>query len=345
MPSYWTEGIADYARIKLGHTNAWQCPQCDEHYPDYKTGYKCAAAFLLYLDAAFGSDTTRQLNAALRRAAYSDRFFAQATGKTLDQLWADFQTTRAYTPIAADFNELRQALDYTNSQPPKDLGPRLEKYFSKHPEIKDFFAKTDLWHGPPQGNVQQYIGSYLAIRQQPGGQQALRDAQAAIVELHQALAFKEGQPPADYQARLLAYLDAHPEIKESADAHGWLEDHPSPLIQQSIEGFLLLRLQPGGETSAAAEEFLATLKREGKLPGWRKSEHGMLSIKTESAAAETYPVCRNFECKKNGGSNIYVFTVAQASPDSDWQLKRAWETTAKGRLLQEFPVAIGHPLP
>jgi hypothetical protein len=345
MPSYWTEGIADYVCIKLGHTNAWQCPQCDEHYPEYKTGYTCAAAFLLYLDTTCGSDITRQLNAALRRGAYSDQFFPQTTGKTLDELWADFQMTRAYTPLAADFNELRQALGYAKGQPPKDLQPRLDKYLSQHPDIKDYFAKLDLWHGPPPENVQRYIESFLYVRRQPGSKEALQAAEAAIVDLHQALGFKDGRPPPDYQARLRTYLEAHPEMKESAAVHGWLDDHPSPLIEKSIEGFLLLRLQPGGRTSEAAEEFLAKLKREGKLPGWGKSEHGMLSIKTEGGDAEQSPVYRTFECRKTGGGDIYVFTVEQASPDSDWELTRAWKTTAKGRFLREFPVAIAPPLP
>jgi hypothetical protein len=336
-PPCWEEGIADYVCAKLGHTNLWKCPQCNESYPHYTTGYSCTAAFLLYLDAACASNITCQLNAALRRGTYSDQFFVQATGKTLDALWEDFQKTPAYTPAAADVNELHQALGYVNGKPPKDLQPRLDKYFGKHPEIKDFFTRVGWWHGAKE-NVQEHIEAIIYMRQQPGGEQTLLATEAALDELHQALGFAEGKPPKDYQARLLAYLEAHPEIKEFCAAHGRLEGKPSPKIQGEIEGFILVRLQPGGKTTVFAAEFLTRLKDQGKLPGWRKSEHGVISFKLTRIDTDTYPAYRTFECRKNGSSEFYIYTVVENSPDGDCKLRRAGETTAKGRLLKEFLV-------
>jgi hypothetical protein len=337
-PLYWVEGIADYVCAKLGHTNALECTQCDERFPHYKEGYKCAAAFLLYIDAAYGSDVIRRLNAAMRGGAYSDQFFAKATGKTLDELWGDFQKTHAFTPIAAEFNELHQALGYNNGKPPADLEPRLEKYFSKHPEIRDFFATLGAWHGKPPEDVQNYIHFFLYTRHQPGGQQMLQETEATFKELHQALGYKEGKPPQDIRARVLAYLDAHPDIKETVVVNGALERVPLPEIQGFIEGATLARLQPGGKITVAAADFLTRLKNQGKLPGWGKSEHGTVSIAPQGKDAETYPVDRTFEARKKARSEIYIYTAVKDSPESDWKLKRAWETTAKGRLLKDFSV-------
>src|SRR5205823_4077794 len=82
-PSYWQEGVADYVRYKLGYTNGWSCPQCSVKYPHYTSGYWCAGAFLLYLDATYGSNVVRQLNTELRRGSYSEAIFAKATGMHL----------------------------------------------------------------------------------------------------------------------------------------------------------------------------------------------------------------------------------------------------------------------
>ena len=277
-PSYWVEGIADYVCSKLGHTNAFDCPQCNADFPHYTKGYNCAAAFLLYIDATYGFDVVRRLNAAMRGGAYSDRFFAVATGKTLDELWADFQKTGAYTPIAAELNELHDALGYIDGKPPPDLEPRLEKYFTKHPEIREFLTTLGKWPGSPPKDVQSYIGFFLYIRQKPGGEQALQTTEAGFRELHQALGYKDGKPPEDLRARLLAYLDAHPDMKEVFAADGWRELRNLRETQGLIEGVILAQLSPGGKATVAAEEFLAKLKRHGKLPGWRESDHGSVTI-------------------------------------------------------------------
>ncbi|HTE90122.1 MAG TPA: basic secretory protein-like protein [Terriglobales bacterium] len=77
---YWMEGIADYVRYKLGYTHGWRCPQCGVEFPHYTYGYACAGAFLLFVDATYGSNVVRQLNAELRRGSYSAflRYFEEA---------------------------------------------------------------------------------------------------------------------------------------------------------------------------------------------------------------------------------------------------------------------------
>jgi Peptidase of plants and bacteria len=340
------EGIADCVCAKLaGNIDASNCPQCTDRFPHYKSGYGCAASFLLYMEAAHGSNIMAQLNATLRRGTYADRFFAEATGETLEELWDDFQKTSGYTPIAAAYNELDQALGDTNGQPPKDFPLRLEKYYSKHPDIKEFLTALDPEHAWPPEGIQDDIRYFLYIRQQPGGEQSLLDAEASIKELHQALGYKEGKPPEDYRSRLLAYLEAHPDMKEFGAERGWLGGQPSPKTQDWIESVILGSIQPGAKATKEAVEFLHQLKKHGKMPGWGESEQATIILRTQGTEEETYPVHRTFQCRKNSGRKTYIYTVVKASPESDWELKRAWETSAKGRIVKEFPVAIGHALP
>src|SRR5207244_1120657 len=86
VASYWREGLADYVRYKLGYTNGWACPQCSEDYPHYTSGYWCAGAFLLWMDAIYGTKLIHELNQALRRGSYSEELFSIVTGKTLAEL-------------------------------------------------------------------------------------------------------------------------------------------------------------------------------------------------------------------------------------------------------------------
>jgi Peptidase of plants and bacteria len=130
----WMEGIPEYARFKLGDTNGWRCPQCSFENPHYTYGYACAGAFLLFVDATCGSNVVRQLNGELRRRAYSDSFFARATGKNLDELWGQFQKTPAFTPVAAKVAKLYNALGYVNGKPPANVRARFEAYLKQQGE-------------------------------------------------------------------------------------------------------------------------------------------------------------------------------------------------------------------
>ena len=123
--------LADYAR-RIGN----------EMYPKIlalladdssKSGYCCAGAFLMFVDATYGPHVVRQLNAELRRDSYSDSFFAKATGKSVDALWAEFQKTPAFTSVAAETLQLQAELGYVNGQPPKDIGRRLTVYLEEYP--------------------------------------------------------------------------------------------------------------------------------------------------------------------------------------------------------------------
>ena len=109
-PPYWAEGLADYVRYKLGFTNGVEGPQCSALYPHYTSGYQCAGAFLLYVDANYGTEVVRRLHRDLGGNCYSDGLFAAMTGKGLQELWSGFQGTPAFPPIAGRIDEAYAAL-------------------------------------------------------------------------------------------------------------------------------------------------------------------------------------------------------------------------------------------
>ncbi len=126
-PSHWQEGIADYVSAKLLCTNESHCAECSNISPHYRSGYSCAAAFLLYVEQTHNSNVVRQLQSALRRGSYNDAFFTKATGRTLDQLWDEFKTTPAYKPSADEAIKFYKSLGYTNGATLKQLRARFKQ--------------------------------------------------------------------------------------------------------------------------------------------------------------------------------------------------------------------------
>lgn len=131
-PFGWVEGLADYAFYKLVGTNGWGCPECNIENPHYTFGYSCAGAFLLYVESRFGSNVIQQLSAEIRRQNYSDAFFAETTGKSLDILWADFQNTPAFKPGITNLLALYQELGFVGPELPRNAVVRFNKYLEKH---------------------------------------------------------------------------------------------------------------------------------------------------------------------------------------------------------------------
>jgi hypothetical protein len=147
-PVYWAEGLADYASYKFDQTNGWRCPQCTAAYPSYTSGYCCAGAFLLFLDATRGPEIPRRLNTALRLGSYSDAFFVKEAGRSLGDLWQEFQATTAFTPVAAEINKLRSTLGFVNGEPPKDVRARFEAYLRKQPDGPVTLEAIELLESP-----------------------------------------------------------------------------------------------------------------------------------------------------------------------------------------------------
>jgi len=141
---------------KLGYTNGWRCPQCSVAFPHYTYGYACAGAFLLFVDATHGSNVVRQLNTELRRGSYSDRFFAKAMGKSLDELWVEFRQSPAFTPVAAEVTELYNALGYVDGKPPRDVRVRFKAYLKQQPATNDLLVAAREMKGKPLKDVLRF---------------------------------------------------------------------------------------------------------------------------------------------------------------------------------------------
>lgn len=163
-PAYWTEGIADYVRYRLGYTN-WQCAKCSAQCPHYTSGYMCAAAFLLFLDSQYTNDLVPKLNRTLHHNSYSDKFFERATGKPLKQLWADFQETPAFTPTAGDMLKFEESFGYVNGQPPKNVAPETLKKVARERALASIKESSS---GPLIAEALQFLTHLKDADQLPG---------------------------------------------------------------------------------------------------------------------------------------------------------------------------------
>ena len=83
------EGMADYVRFfkyepdaDLGPVNTGKA--------GYRDGYRTAAKFLSWIEKTHDKDIVAKLNRALRKREYKESLFQDATGKSLDDLWAEF---------------------------------------------------------------------------------------------------------------------------------------------------------------------------------------------------------------------------------------------------------------
>jgi hypothetical protein len=184
--SYWTEGIADYICAKLGYTNASNCPHCSASYPHYRSGYQCAAAFLLFLETRYAPGVVPKLHRRLRRGSIGNSFFREICGQDLAELWTEFQQTPAYPPSARETLELQVALGYQDGNPPPDIVQRTETQFKF-----------------PVGSVTNALATLIALKSRsalPGFASADR-ASATLTS-----ASFTGQTPGQYPFALTWYL-------------------------------------------------------------------------------------------------------------------------------------------
>lgn len=149
MPRYWQEGIAEAMVFKLEKVNIPKDRprKCSTVWPHYMSGYSCAAAFLLYLEKTYDSRIVSRLNSAIRDGSYSDDFFHESTGRTLDQLWSEFLQTSNVTAMAAKINRIYDELGYRNGKFPSDAKARFNAYLAKQPNGDELIRMRDVWAG------------------------------------------------------------------------------------------------------------------------------------------------------------------------------------------------------
>jgi len=96
-PGWLTEGIADYVRYKYGVNNGpagWSLPAWSSS-QSYTNSYRVTARFLAWLENHVRATIVTDLNVALRNHTYTANTWVTLTGKTVDQLWADYSANPA----------------------------------------------------------------------------------------------------------------------------------------------------------------------------------------------------------------------------------------------------------
>jgi hypothetical protein len=96
--------------------------------------------------------------------------------------------------------------------------------------------------------------------------------------------------------------------------------------------------------TAKAGQYLLQLHEEGHLPGILEDEHGQFAcdivpvIVSNKLVEITFPMVRTFRLVKNGESSTNNYILIKPTKNSEWILKKAWETDSNGQLVQEWPV-------
>ena len=91
-PGWLVEGIADYIRWFKYEPKASR-PRPDPARAKYTDSYRVTAAFLNYVTETHDKDIVKKLNAAMRQGNYSPDLWKTCTGKSVDELWADYVKT------------------------------------------------------------------------------------------------------------------------------------------------------------------------------------------------------------------------------------------------------------
>jgi hypothetical protein len=91
-PGWLVEGIADYARYTYGVDNPgahWTMPDYNAT-QSYKNAYRVTARFLVWLQKNKRKDIVDKFDTALRSNTYKASMWKDLTGKTVDELWAEY---------------------------------------------------------------------------------------------------------------------------------------------------------------------------------------------------------------------------------------------------------------
>jgi hypothetical protein len=92
IPGWVTEGIADYARYKYGLYNKeanWSLTELKEDHK-FNSSYRITARFFTWLENHKNKEIIDRLDSAAREGAYQDSFWKDLTGKTVEELWAEY---------------------------------------------------------------------------------------------------------------------------------------------------------------------------------------------------------------------------------------------------------------
>ena len=91
-PGWLVEGLADYIRWFLYEPENLR-PRVDPERAKYTDSYRTTGAFLDYLVREHDAELIVKFNAAMREGKFDDELWKESTGKTVDELWADYVAT------------------------------------------------------------------------------------------------------------------------------------------------------------------------------------------------------------------------------------------------------------
>lgn len=88
-PGWITEGIADYVRNEFGVNNKaanWSLTPFNAS-QNYTNAYRITARFFVWITKNYQKDFVKKLNSAMHLKKYSENFWKNESGKTIDELW------------------------------------------------------------------------------------------------------------------------------------------------------------------------------------------------------------------------------------------------------------------
>lgn len=91
-PGWLREGIADYARHQFGVNNPaahWNPPDYTSQ-QSYQDAYQVTARFLIWLEKHVKPGVVKVMDQSLRSGTYGPASWNKLTGKSVDELWADY---------------------------------------------------------------------------------------------------------------------------------------------------------------------------------------------------------------------------------------------------------------
>jgi len=112
---------------------------------------------------------------------------------------------------------------------------------------------------------------------------------------------------------------------------------PNPALRAALSNYMRT---PEGMEIDSALTFMTSLKKKDRLPGIPKGVKGMLRL--EKKPTDTTP---DGGCSQevhyftmNTPHQDYYYFIARNSSNSPWELKRAVQADASGKVIQEFPI-------
>jgi hypothetical protein len=91
-PGWLVEGLADYIRWFLYEPERLR-PRPNPDRANYDDSYRTTGAFLNYVVEHHDKEIIEKLNAAMRQGKFEEGLWEQYTGKTAEQLWAEYAKT------------------------------------------------------------------------------------------------------------------------------------------------------------------------------------------------------------------------------------------------------------